>query len=235
MTFTTEARQHLENYLAQMRTSLGEGDADDVEQDIRDHIEAELAERPSPVSADDLDAVLARLGDPQEWLLAADAPAVTVPHGTRMDDWLAYAAIALLLAGFVLPFFIPVSWLAARWALARLEQRGEDAGTSRWLLYPPLAFVSIALVLLALFWPFGMFGELGAMLSKQRAAIAAVAIGGLGVYWAIAGALAAIDERVVRFLFHPFARSFRRRHAWWLSAAGVVVAIAAAAVFVAVR
>ena len=236
MTLSNEARQHLDRYLEEMRASMGPSESSEIEQDIRDHIDAELGEPPSPVSVDDLDAVLSRLGSPKQWSSSASAPA---PIGTSTEDWLAYASIALLLLGFPLPFLLPVSWVIARWALARLEQRGEPLGARAWLLYPPLAVISIGIVLLALFWPFGAFAELGTVAAQRVGSVGsdrfpplvtvAVAFGCLGGYWVILGAVSALGERAVRFLFHPFAAGFRRRHAWRLSIAGAIVALLGAA------
>ncbi len=238
MTFSSEARQHLERYLEDMRASMGGADGDgvaEIEQDIRDHIEAELGERPSPVSADELDAVLARLGSPAQWVAGSSA-AVAVPHPISNEDWLAYASSALLLVGFALPILWPVSFLLARWVLARIEQRAEPVGARRWLLYPPLAVVSIAIVLLLLFWPFGAFAELGMMVARNAGlptetrfpplVTLATTFGCLGAYWIIVGIAAAAGERFVRSLFHPFADRFRRRHGWMFSAAGAILAVA---------
>ena len=235
MTLSSEARRHLDRYLEEMRASMGDADSMEIEQDIRDHIEAELGEHPVPVSADDLDAVLSRLGSPAQWVAPAES------GHNRVDDWLAYASAALLLLGFVLPFFLPVSWLLARWTLARLEQRGEHRDARRWLIYPPIAFVSLALVILALLWPFGAFAELGQLAARNRGsagsdhfppvAVFAVTFGALGGYWILLGAASALGERLVRFILHPFAEEFQRRHGWWLSSIGAVVAICAAATF----
>ena len=237
MTFSSEARQHLERYLEDMRASMGGADGDgvaEIEQDIRDHIEAELGDRPSPVSAEELDAVLARLGSPAQWG-AGSAATVAAPHPISNEDWLAYASSALLLVGFALPILWPVSFLLARWVLARIEQRGETAGARRWLLYPPLAVVSIAIALFILFWPFGACAELGMMVARNAGlptyerfphfVILAVTFGCLAAYWIIVGVIAASGERFVRSLFHPFAGWFRRRHGWMLSTFGAIVAV----------
>jgi hypothetical protein len=241
MTLSNEARQNLERYLDEMRASMA-GSASDVaeiEQDIRDHIEAELGERAAPISAGDLDAVLTRLGNPGQRMGASAA--VPIPHEMTREDWLAYGSTPLLLLGLLAPLLIPASWLVARWSLARMEQRGEQRTTRRWLVYPPLAFVSIAILLLALFWPAGAFAEVGMIIAQRLGAVGsdrfppavafAVAIACLGGYWIILGALSALGERAMRFLFHPFADGFRRRHAWWFSGAGALLALCAAVVF----
>lgn len=249
MMLSNEAARLLERYLEEMRASMPGAEREgvaEIEQDIRDHIEAELGDRHSAISAGDLDAVLRRLGSPRQWVAAAPAgSAAAVPRASGFEEWLAYAAIALLLIGLFAPPLIVVSWVVARWALARAEQRGEPLGAQRWLFYTPLALVSIAAVLFLLFWPFGAFAELGTIAAQKRGAVTtdrfppavtlAVTFGGLGLYWMIAGALAALGERVVRFLFHPFAERFRPRHAWWLCGAGAAVALVATAVFFGVR
>jgi hypothetical protein len=239
-----EARQHLERYLEEMRSSMRDCENDgaaEIEQDIRDHVEAELGERGSTASVDDLDEVLTRLGAPRQWALAGTAPQpVTVRGLGGIEEWMAYASIALLLLGFVLPPLILVSWLTARWALARLEQRGEHLGAGRWLFYAPLAAISIAVALLLLLWPFGALAELGMLAARNRGAAGSdhfppaitlvVTFGGLSLYWAILGVLAALSERVVRFVFHPFAARFRPRLAWWWSGIAATAALCAAMV-----
>lgn len=244
MTLSGEARQHLDQYLQDMRASLRDSDREgiaEIEQDIRDHIDAELGERPSPVSAEELDAVLGRLGSPGQWAAEA-APA---SRGTSVEEWFGYAAMALLLAGFVVPPLIVVSWLIDRAALARLEQRGEAAGARRWLFYPPLVVFSIGIALLLLFWPIGAFTELGSIAAQKIGAVPgdhfpslpalAVALGSLGGYWIVLGAVLTFSERIVHFLFHPFADAFRGRHGWRLSGAGAVLVLCALAAFLGSR
>jgi uncharacterized membrane protein HdeD (DUF308 family) len=90
--------------------------------------------------------------------------------------------------------------------------------------------------MLLLFWPFGAFTELGAIVAKNAGlpihtrfpplVTLAVTFGYLGAYWIIVGLAAATGARFVRTLFHPFADRFRRRHGWMLSAAGAILAVA---------
>lgn len=226
-----------------MRDCESDGAAE-IEQDIRDHVEAELGEHSTAASVEDLDAILTRLGSPRQWMLAGEQPVAI--HGVGgVEEWMAYAGIALLLLGFLLPPLILVSWMTARWALARLEQRGEPLGARRWLFYAPLAPISIAVALLLLFWPFGALAELGTLAAQSAGAVGSdhfppavtlvVAFGGLSVYWAILGVLAALSERAVRFVFHPFAGRFRPRHAWWWSGIATTAALGAAVLFAVIR
>jgi hypothetical protein len=247
MTLSNEAHRHLERYLEEMRSSMRDCESDgaaEIEQDIRDHVEAELGERSSAASVDGLDAILTRLGSPRQWMMAGEQP-VAIRGVGGVEEWMAFASIALLLLGFLLPPLLLVSWMTGRWALARLEQRGEHLGAGRWLFYAPLAPISIAVALLLLFWPFGALAELGTLAAQNAGAVGSdrfppavtlvVTFGGLSVYWAILGVLAALSERSVRFVFHPFAARFRPRHAWWWSGIAATVALGAAVLFVVIR
>ena len=65
--FDTEARRLLDKYLGRVRSALRgcrSIDPADVERDIMDHIENELAEASQPVVARALDPVLVKLGSP---------------------------------------------------------------------------------------------------------------------------------------------------------------------------
>src|SRR5262249_46454799 len=65
-----EAETRLGEYLVQVRTVLaGSADVspDEIEADIREHVENELRAAPKPVGLPALEAVLARLGPPDKW------------------------------------------------------------------------------------------------------------------------------------------------------------------------
>ena len=67
---TSEASEMLERYLGQVRLAMAGGGpeaAAEVEQDVREHVEAALADRPGPVGPGELAAVLERLGPPDQW------------------------------------------------------------------------------------------------------------------------------------------------------------------------
>ena len=69
------ARQILERYLWELRISL-QGcrsvDPAEVEADVKQHIDQELADQPAPVSGDQLDEVLRKLGSPWQWVPAEE-------------------------------------------------------------------------------------------------------------------------------------------------------------------
>ncbi|MGK2962978.1 MAG: hypothetical protein ACSLFK_12645 [Gemmatimonadaceae bacterium] len=219
-------------------------DIEEIEQDIRDHVDAELADREPPISAKELDEVLQRLGSPEQWAAdngPASASQASSPEGSS-EDWLAYASAGTMLLFLAFPPLLLVSWLMARWTLARIEERGEPLGTRRWLLYPPIVIVIAPLAAIGMLWVFAPFGEIGGTIRSESQVPSApvantidaitIGLGGLGVYWIFVGLALAFGERAVRLLFYPFAEGFRRRHGWFVSGLGAAVAAAAAATFV---
>jgi hypothetical protein len=126
--------------------------ADEVERDIRGHIEAELAESPTPITDARLRSVLDRLGSPSQWVPADELPLwhkliVRLKFGP--EDWrLAYLTFALFLASLVLGpiglVFFVASIPLARATLALLDQEDEPVGARRWLVYPPLRKKSVS-------------------------------------------------------------------------------------------
>ncbi|HEY1377085.1 MAG TPA: hypothetical protein VGF55_09845 [Gemmataceae bacterium] len=181
--FTPEAAARFAEYLAQTRATL-EGHAelspDDVEQDVRAHVAAEFPPGSGWVRLDQLEAVLARLGRPEQWVSdgegrpswrrgvdwvrarpgavrqAVMGAAARLRNGP--DDWrLAYLTFGLLVVGIIifplLVVLLPASYLLARAAVALSRERGTPLGPQRWLVYPPLVIVSLPLLVGLLFWP----------------------------------------------------------------------------------
>ena len=98
---TQDAQVALSTYLQRVRLSLRgtSVDADEVERDVREHIEEALNGRSDPVPAADLSGVLERLGSPDQWV-----PDEGIPLWRRTirrisagpEDWrLAYASLGL--------------------------------------------------------------------------------------------------------------------------------------------
>jgi hypothetical protein len=174
--FTPDAEARLEEYLRHVRAVLAAApdvDPAEVEADVREHIDAEFADRRRPAGVAELEPVLARLGPPEEWAggrppglkdrlaggvraargwfrLAVRRVASALWHGP--EDWrLAYLTFGLFALGLVvLPLFpalLIVSYLLSRAAAAAAAAHGADLGPRRWLVYPPLVLVSLALML----------------------------------------------------------------------------------------
>ncbi|MBX9625339.1 MAG: hypothetical protein K2X82_16150 [Gemmataceae bacterium] len=177
------AEVRLAAYLDQVRAVLaGVPDVapDEIAADIREHVEHELAGAPRPAGLSDLEAVLARLGPPAGWLPSSRgaAPARPAFAGVRPflrdrwraakealwrgpEDWrLAYLAFGVfavgVLTGPFLGLFLPVSYVLARAGIAAAREQGIELGMARkWLLYPPVALVSTALLLAVVAVPVG--------------------------------------------------------------------------------
>ena len=171
-----EAAARLDDYLRQVRAALaGAADVnpDEIDADVREHVGNELHAAPRPVPLADLEAVLTKLGPPSQWgttsdptlfararhLLAEQAKRVrlTLWHGP--EDWrLVYLSFGIFALGaltvVVFPLALLVSYILSRAGLALAKEKGIDLGAGRkWLLYPPVVLVSVALLLAVAVWP----------------------------------------------------------------------------------
>jgi hypothetical protein len=185
--FTPDAEARLAEYLRQVRAALaGSADvnADEIEADICEHVENEFRLATRPVPRTELEAVLARLGPPSQWLPSGRAeppargPSLGEYLGNRWraareavwrgpEDWrLAYLTLATFAVGlvtFVIPVFLLVSYILGRAGLALAREKGIELGASRkWLLYPPVVLVSVALLLAVAVWPVALGVATGA-------------------------------------------------------------------------
>ena len=238
----TDAAQHrLDTYLAAMRSSLrGTSiDANDIEHDIREHIESALAEI-AVVDIADLDPVLARLGAPEAWISDCELPAWRrllrrLQHGP--EEWrLPYLAFAATLLGIMLlPVGIGLVLILGAFILARaaVEEIGvENLGSRRWLVYSPIALVAGFFAILAVVGP--VPGVIAFMVDEPAAihqfvqadsprVLAGLAISAFGAWWIVLSIVLAVAYRPVRFVFSPLTLRWRRAHAAMIAACGVVV------------
>lgn len=248
MRLTDDAQHHLDTYLAAMRSSLrGTSiDSNDIERDIREHIESALAEY-DVVDTADLDPVLQRLGAPEAWISEGELPPwrrllKRLQHGP--EEWrLPYLAFAATILGLMLlPIGIGLALILGAFLLARaaVEEIGaENLGSRRWLIYSPIALVMSFFALLVIFgpvtpvlaWiidqPANVQQYVGSDSPRVLAGLAAVAF---GVWWVVLSILLAIAYRPVRFVFIPLTLRWRRAHAAFIAACGVVVTAIGAAV-----
>jgi hypothetical protein len=185
--FTPDAEARLAEYLRQARAALaGSADvnADEIEADIREHVGNEFRLATRPVTRVELEAVLARLGPPSQWLPSGRAeppargPSVGEYLGARWraareavwrgpEDWrLAYLTLATFAIGLVtifIPIFLLVSYILGRAGLALAREKGIELGASRkWLLYPPVVLISLKLLLVVALWPVALGVAVGA-------------------------------------------------------------------------
>ncbi|HEX8173035.1 MAG TPA: hypothetical protein VF824_21050 [Thermoanaerobaculia bacterium] len=247
---TPAARQQLDDYLQRIRAELRGARAEvaeELEQNVREHVEIALEQVPAPVSGTDMIAVLDRLGPPEQWLDEEERPvwrrAPGVVDSTRDDSRLPYLSFGLVVASIVLfmmfGFFllIPAVFVSRAWIDQKLE-RGEPLGSRRWLVYPAivlvLAFVTVLVLLLP---PLGAMafvrGDGGAGMFDGASAGERLTPGLrlvlLGGWWIIAGPLCAAALRPIQFVFAPLLERVRRKHFGALAAIGAAVAAAGAA------
>lgn len=100
---TPDAKVRFEQYLQRLRGSLRGTravEADEVEQNVREHVEIALAGAPSPVGAASLADVLEQLGPPEQWLSDEERPAWRRAMDRLIqgsEDWrLPYLSIGLV-------------------------------------------------------------------------------------------------------------------------------------------
>ena len=75
--WTPDASEYFEAWLGRVRTSVATDptlDAEDIAQDLRAHVHAELAASPEPVTKGQLERVLDSLGSPTQWSDAVKPP-----------------------------------------------------------------------------------------------------------------------------------------------------------------
>ncbi|MFC1675893.1 hypothetical protein ACFL3G_02380 [Planctomycetota bacterium] len=184
--FNEDAKKHMDKYLCEVRTCLRDCpsvDADEVEQNIIEHIENEFQGQTEPVSFNQLDAVLKKLGNPTQWVPEEEIAwwrKVVLRLRTGPEDWrLAYISFGLLLLSFCLLalnhrgleaiFIFPIvamrqplsfllflaSFIISRATLTTAEKNTETLGGQKWLIYPSLILMYAPILLLLLFWHTG--------------------------------------------------------------------------------
>lgn len=185
MTSAAEAR--LDEYLSQVRRALHahpDVSPDEVAADIREHIDTEFTGLNRPVTPDELESVLARLGPPSQW-----ASAGAQSNGAPSIDWKGFLQVARLRAlgvfqslwkgpedwrlpylAFGLTLLAPLTFgitLIAAYFLARATvelaaEKGQPLGARRWLVYPAILAVSLPLLLGLMFAPAIAAGNIAA-------------------------------------------------------------------------
>jgi hypothetical protein len=260
ITLSESAEKSLHDYLQRARMYLRGSksvDANEVEQNITEHIEHELEGAAEPVSRDVLDAVLTKLGKPQQWVPMEELPwwwRIIFRLRSGPEDWrLAYISLALLLAGLLtLPYaptgivLILAGFLASRAAIAEAGDP-KELKAQKWLLYPSLITVYVFVLLLLLSWPVGLlfsiaegyereFRESYSRFSNETdywVIALSIICAGLGLWWSILAAMFLKPRRLLRAFFWPFAEKVRSKWATRLLLIGFVLMILSAGIGVA--
>lgn len=179
-----EAEARFADYLRQVRLALAgvpDVNPEEIEADVRDHVENEVRAEPRPVSLAALEGVLKRLGPPEQW--APERASVVGRAGFLMreklsrgkarlrsawevvmrgpDDWrLAYLSFGVFALGVLIfpffPLFLIISYLLSRAGIAAAKHKGiELDGARKWLLYPPAVLVGLVLSAAVVLAPVG--------------------------------------------------------------------------------
>jgi len=249
------ARRSLDDYLRQARAYLRGSrsvDADEVEQNITEHIEDALEGANEPVSRDKLDAVLQKLGDPQQWVPEEELPwwrQFVLRLRTGPEDWrLSYISFALFVAAVVIASYVSTqifaalvsaSFLASRAAISQTPE-SKQLKAQKWLLYPPLivvyGFVLGVLLILPLLLLIALaekyethFGRLQSELDYWFVAFSVV-IAAMGAWLGILALTALILGKRTQLLLRPFADAYKAKWALVTLIVGLGVMIASAIV-----
>lgn len=246
---TPEARRRFDEYLQRTRRALHGTravEADEVEQNVIEHVELALAGVPSPVGQEPLRAVLEQLGPPERWLPEEEQPMWRRVLGrltSGPEDWrLAYLSFIVTVLMFMFfPvggfFLLPVGFVLSRAFVQLMQERGEPLGARGWLVLPPIVFTLMLLVgsslIVGAAFP-GVFAsehgltEIGFRdpanrMERIRMSIGVVMLGG-GAWWVLLSGVFALLFHPLRWLFAPVLAKMRRPHLLWLTAIGVISA-----------
>lgn len=248
-TWTPDASEHFESWLGRVRLSVA-GDPsinpDDVAQDLRAHVHAELETLEEPVTVTALDRVLDGLGNPAQWTDAASpaAPAskaawmqrsvvdaITASQKALAGDWgmpIMIAAVTL----FSLPVFDDggAFVLACMYFIARSHVTHAPqtlTGRRKWLIYLPLAIGAGLLAGLVLAFPVllttgtfrgtRVFGNFWQMQFQL--------LWSVGAWWVVVGFLTAREPKRVQSALRPFADGFAPTHGRLLMMIGAALLI----------
>jgi hypothetical protein len=247
---TPDAKRRFDEHLQRTRTALRGTravEADEVEQNVIEHVELALAGVPSPVGADSLGAVLAQLGPPERWLPDEELPVWRRTLGRLVngpEDWrLAYLSFAVTaLMFFTFPIggviVLPVAFCLSRACVELTQERGEPLGARAWLVLPPIWLAFLLFLGGALFLgiaaPAALASEQGMgtlgfrdpvdRAERLRMYTGLVMLSG-GAWWIVLSGLFALLFAPIRSLFAPILARVRRSHLLILAGIGALSAV----------
>lgn len=247
--WTPDASNHFEAWLGNVKVSMA-GDpslnADDITQDLRAHVHAELEAVPEPVTMGALERVLDSLGHPAQWSDAAKQPAAApAPHWYQANvvdtvvEWQKKLAgdggmpvLLLVLTIIAIPTFDNIGFILLGFAYFVARSQVTYApetvtGRKKWMIYLPLAIGSGVLAGLVLGFPLML------QAGRGRWFAAFEAMWGLGCWWVLVGILAAREPKAVRAALKPFADTFDASHARLISLIGAALLIASSVILIA--
>ena len=248
------AEKKLDHYLRQLRACLRgcrTVDADEIEQNIMDHIQNELSGAVEPIALDDLEPVLTKLGSPRQWI-----PEDEISWWRKMmlrlrtgpeDSRLAYLSFALLVLGLLsgpgVIILIPASFYISRTALS-IAGGTEQINQQKRLIYPTLVVVYLFLACVILFGPVLLLLGFADVLEGPMVGpgpfqddadywiVAWIVIAAVtGIWWLIATLALYGRPNSLKAAFYPFLEKVSRK--WILTLAGFATAWIATSILIA--
>jgi hypothetical protein len=244
-TWTPDASEHFEAWLGRVRLSVAGDpslDADDIAQDLRAHVHAELEATPEPVTMGALERVLDSLGNPAQWSDTLKQPAESSArwfHRNVTDvvaewqrklagDW-GLPVLLLVMTLIAIPTF---DWIGAPLLLfAYFVARSHVTyaphlvvGRKKLMVYLPLAIGAGVLTGLVLGFPLTFRGARVGYSNQMET------LWVLGSWWILVGILAAREPRRVRSALKPFADTFDASHGRMLTLVGAAFLIASSVI-----
>ena len=260
ITLSESAKKSLHDYLRQARAYLRGSksvDADEVEQNITEHIENELEGAAEPVSRDVLDAVLEKLGSPQQWIPEEELPwwrKIIFRLRSGPEDWrLAYISFAMLILSALFFFynaieisfiFLVASFLLSRTTLSIVDNHNE-LKAQKWLMYPSLVIVYGVALFSLLLWPIPLLFELASGYDHAEIdmfpwstgnetpfwTLAFIFFtGAICLWWLILGLVYKKTPRLFGAVFRPFAETIKPKSLNWFM--GIMTGLAIACLLV---
>ena len=241
-TWTPDASEMFEAWLGRVRLSMAGDpsiDAEDVTQDLRAHVHAELEAMPEPVSVGALERVLDSLGNPTQWSDVAREPheksadwitrnitdVLTAWQRQLADDW-GVPVLLVVITLFAIPTFdwIGAPLLIVAYFVARSCVTYSPhllVGRRRLMVYFPLAVGAGLLTGLVLGFPLSFRSVSHEGYGNQFETLWV-----LGLWWILVGIVAAREPKHVRTALKPFAETFDASHGRMLSLIGLAFLIA---------
>jgi hypothetical protein len=254
---TPTAKERLDAYVSRLRSALRgtpHVEADEVEQNVREHVEIALASVPTPITSDHLGAVLDRLGPPERWVGEEEQTGWKRAFErlrSGPEDWrLAYISFGLFLAMFVfMPiggFFLLIpAYIVSRAVVAFVEEKNERLGARQWLVAPAIAVPVLLILGLALFavpaggitWALeerGIYRESGISrgdlsLAERVTLETSVVMVAFGVWWLVVAPILAAARRPLQIAFKPVLDHWTSRHLAILAIVGATIGALGAA------
>jgi len=173
--FSESAKGHLDKYLQGVRACLKECKSvttDEVLRDINEHIETELESATEPVGFDEVDGVLKRLGNPQQWVPQEELSwwrRIILRLRKGPEDWrLAYISLGLLVLAALfsvynketLSLILAITSFIISRAAVTVIGNDKELGGQKWLIYPSLVVVYVFIGFWLLVWPFILLFEI---------------------------------------------------------------------------